>query len=53
MHLGIDFGTCYSSAALLTDGTLWRVKEPLSHGYAFPSSVCPIQTGRYFGGAGG
>ena len=45
MHLGIDFGTCYSSAALFTDGTLRRVKEPLNHGYAFPSSVCLSKQG--------
>jgi molecular chaperone DnaK (HSP70) len=39
MKLGIDFGTCYSSAALLLDGTLNPIKEPLNHGYSFPSSV--------------
>ncbi|EDX83139.1 DnaK family protein [Synechococcus sp. PCC 7335] len=39
MHLGIDFGTCYSSAALMLDGTFQAVKEPLKHGYSFPSSA--------------
>ena len=39
MRLGIDFGTCYSSAALLLDNTLKPIKEPLKHGYSFPSSI--------------
>jgi tetratricopeptide (TPR) repeat protein len=39
MWLGIDFGTCNSSAALLLDGMLKRIAEPLKHGYCFPSSV--------------
>ncbi len=39
MQIGIDFGTCYSSAALMLDGTLQAVKEPLKHGYSFPSSA--------------
>lgn len=40
MWLGIDFGTCFSSAALILDnGSLVRVKDPRKHGYSFPSSV--------------
>ncbi len=39
MRLGIDFGTCFSSAALIADGNLVRVKDPIKHGYSFPSSV--------------
>ena len=39
MHLGIDFGTFYSSAALMTGTTIRLVKDPMKHGYAFPSSV--------------
>lgn len=39
MRLGIDFGTCYSSAALLLDGIARAIKEPLKQGYSFPSSV--------------
>lgn len=39
MLLGIDFGTCNSSAALMLNGTIKRVKEPLKQGYSFPSSV--------------
>ena len=45
MKLGIDFGTCYSSAALLLDGTLNPIKEPLNHGYSFPSSVFITEQG--------
>jgi len=37
--LGIDFGTCFSSAAYLTDGTLHAVKEPIRLGYSHPTSV--------------
>lgn len=39
MLLGIDFGTCNSSAALMLNGTIKLVKEPLKQGYSFPSSV--------------
>ena len=39
MHLGIDFGTCFSSAALHIDGEIKLVKEPIKLGYSFPSSV--------------
>ncbi len=39
MHLGIDFGTCYSSGVLMLDGIPRPVKEPLKHGYSFPSSA--------------
>ncbi|MBD1944368.1 Hsp70 family protein [Coleofasciculus sp. FACHB-712] len=39
MKLGIDFGTCYSSAALMVNGELQRVKESQGQGYSFPSSI--------------
>ena len=39
MHLGIDFGTCYSSAAVVINNEIYRIKEPLKGGYSFPSSV--------------
>ena len=39
MKLGIDFGTCYSSAALFINGHLKPVKEPLKPVYSFPSSL--------------
>lgn len=39
MLLGIDFGTCNTSGALLLNGTMRLIKEPLKHGYSFPSSV--------------
>ena len=37
--LGIDFGTCFSSAALMLNGNLERIKNPRKLGYSFPSSV--------------
>ncbi|AFZ37944.1 Serine/threonine protein kinase-related protein [Stanieria cyanosphaera PCC 7437] len=37
--LGIDFGTCNSSAALVIENHLRVVKEPLKQGYSFASSV--------------
>ena len=39
MLIGIDFGTCNSSAAVMLNGQLRLVKEPLTHGYSFASSV--------------
>jgi molecular chaperone DnaK (HSP70) len=46
MRLGIDFGTCYSSAAVLIDGILHPVKEPLRPlESSFPSSVCVTKKG--------
>lgn len=39
MLLGIDFGTCNTSAALSLYGTIRLLKEPLKHGYSFPSSA--------------
>jgi|NOAtaT_5_FD_contig_123_4191_length_1154_multi_11_in_1_out_1_1 molecular chaperone DnaK (HSP70) len=37
MYLGIDFGTCYSSAAIALNGKKTQlVREPLKHGYSFP-----------------
>ncbi len=37
--LGIDFGTCFSSAARIVDGRPQPVKEPMRLGYSVPSSV--------------
>jgi molecular chaperone DnaK len=38
--LAIDFGTCFSSAALVVNGTVELIKEPLKGAsYSFPSSV--------------
>ncbi len=45
MQLGIDFGTSLSSAALWRDGRLLLVKEPLRHGYSFPTSVYLASSG--------
>jgi molecular chaperone DnaK (HSP70) len=45
MHLGIDFGTSLSSAALWRDGRLLLVKEPLRHGYSYPTSVYLLPSG--------
>jgi tetratricopeptide (TPR) repeat protein len=39
MRLGIDFGTCFSSAALMIDGNLKLVRDPRKAGFSFPSSV--------------
>jgi formylglycine-generating enzyme required for sulfatase activity/actin-like ATPase involved in cell morphogenesis len=50
MHLGIDFGTTFSSAALLVNGEIKRVKEPLKLGYSFPSSVFVDRQGQVFVG---
>ena len=47
MKLGIDFGTCYSSAAILLDGVLRPVKEPLHPVEScFPSTVCLTKQGK-------
>lgn len=51
MKLGIDFGTCYSSAALFLDGTPKAIKEPLSHSFSFPSSVYWSEQGILIGQA--
>ena len=46
MKLGIDFGTFYSSAALLIGGVLRPIKEPSnSQLLCFPSSVCLTKKG--------
>jgi|GEM_PF-1097454 len=37
--LGLDFGTCYSSAALNINNVPKPIKEPINRGYSFPSSV--------------
>jgi tetratricopeptide (TPR) repeat protein len=39
MLLGLDFGTCYSSAALGIKNNPKLIKEPINRGYSFPSSV--------------
>ncbi|TVQ45985.1 MAG: Hsp70 family protein [Gloeocapsa sp. DLM2.Bin57] len=45
MYLGIDFGTCYSTAALLLEAKLTPIPEPFTQGYTFPSSVFITATG--------
>lgn len=45
MLLGVDFGTCNTSAALVFDGKIRLLKEPLKHGYSFPSSVYLTEEG--------
>jgi F-box protein 11 len=46
MWLGIDFGTCYSSAAFTMGGDqITMVKEPLKHTYCFPSSIYLTEQG--------
>ena len=39
MRLGIDFGTCYSSAALMLNGKLKPIKNSFKHDSSFPSSI--------------
>ncbi|GHO82251.1 right-handed parallel beta-helix repeat-containing protein [Dictyobacter formicarum] len=39
MRLGIDFGTCFSSAAFLDGESITLIKDPTSLGYSVPSSV--------------
>ncbi len=45
MLLGIDFGTCNTSGALVLNGTTTLIKEPLKGGYSFPSSVYLAEKG--------
>ena len=46
MRLGIDFGTCFSNAALMmAKNSLQTVKDPIKHGYSFPSSVYVTERG--------
>ena len=39
MRLGIDFGTCFSSAAIMEGETITLIKDPSSLGFSVPSSV--------------
>ncbi|MCM0593843.1 MAG: Hsp70 family protein [Gloeotrichia echinulata DEX184] len=50
IHLGIDFGTTFSSAAILLNGEIKRVKEPSRLGYSFPSSIFVDKQGKVFVG---
>jgi molecular chaperone DnaK (HSP70) len=51
MYLGIDFGTCYSSAAIALNGKKTQlVREPLKHGYSFPSCVYFTEQGDLLAG---
>jgi molecular chaperone DnaK len=50
MHLGIDFGTTFSSAALFVNGEIKRVKEPMRSGYSYPSSAFVNKEGKVFVG---
>ena len=45
MLLGIDFGTCNSSAALMLNDSIKLVKEPMKGGYSFPSCVYLTEQG--------
>lgn len=45
LRLGIDFGTCYSSAALLLEGIPTPINAPLTPGYSLPSSVFITEQG--------
>ncbi|MGL6337554.1 MAG: Hsp70 family protein, partial [Waterburya sp.] len=46
MLLGIDFGTCNFSAAVMIDGNPRLVKEPVKQNYCFPSSVYLDESGQ-------
>jgi len=39
MYLGLDFGTCNSSAGIINHGKLQMVKDPVNLSYSIPSSV--------------
>jgi molecular chaperone DnaK (HSP70) len=45
MWLGIDFGTCLSSAALMIDNNVRLVKDPDQSGFSIPSSVYVTESG--------
>lgn len=45
MKLGIDFGTCYSSAALLVEDIPTPINAPLTPGYSLPSSIFITEQG--------
>jgi molecular chaperone DnaK (HSP70) len=45
MLIAIDFGTSNSSAALMVNGNVTLVKEPLKQGYSYPSSVYVSEAG--------
>ena len=44
--LAIDFGTSNSCAAVMIDGNLRLVKEPVKQGYSFPSSIYIDKSGK-------
>src|ERR1700680_3344357 len=46
MQLGIDFGTCFTSAAFLDGETLTTVKDPLTGLPSFPSTVFYTRDGK-------
>lgn len=46
IHLGIDFGTCFTSAAFLNDEILTTVKDPLTGLSSFPSTVLYTREGK-------
>jgi molecular chaperone DnaK (HSP70) len=45
MRLGIDFGTSSSRAALMNGDDPKPVKDPLKHGFTFPSSIYVTERG--------
>src|SRR5437667_6611974 len=45
MRLGIDFGTCFSSAALMKEGEVIPIKATDGRSYSWPSSAYLLPTG--------
>lgn len=50
MQLGIDFGTCNSSAACMNNEEILLIKDPTTQGYSIPSSVFVAAGKRIFVG---
>lgn len=50
MRLGIDFGTCFSSAAFCEQGVLTLIKDPSSLDLSMPSSVFVTPQGQIYVG---
>ncbi|GHO87681.1 hypothetical protein [Dictyobacter formicarum] len=50
MRLGIDFGTCFSSAAFLEGDILTLIKDPASLVFSIPSSVFVTFQGQILSG---
>lgn len=52
MRLGIDFGTCFSSAAFMIGDVLHLIKDPMSHSFSVPSNVFATSQGQVLVGNG-